>query len=245
MFTWICPQCGSEVGPSYTECPKCAEAQKTAAAVPPQFQQPQTPVLSPVAPQPQYAQQPVQYAQQPVQYAQPSVPYAPQPYYPPPQRHSVMYTIGVTILAALAVVGILAGGYLGLRYLKGGPADSSEKVNVETPSSGQPVKPSSVAKYIELTGLRLIQDARQRSQVRFLVVNHSTAEIAGLDVEVFMRGRARDKSEEPVGTFSFKVASIGPNESTELTVPLNTKLRVYELPDWQFLDPDVRIKSPQ
>ena len=236
MFTWICPQCGSEVGPSYTECPKCAEAQRIAATAQPQI--PQPPVPPPVAPQPQYAQQPVQYAQ-------PSVPYAPQPYYPPPQRHSVMYTIGMTILAALAVVGILAGGYLGLRYLKGGSADSSEKVNVETPSGGQPAKANSVAKYIELTGLRLIQDAKQRSQVRFLVVNHSTAEIAGLEVEVLMRGRARDKSEEPVGTFSFKVASIGGNESTELTVPLNTKLRVYELPDWQFLDLDVRIKSPQ
>ena len=24
MFTWICPQCGREVSPAYTECPDCA-----------------------------------------------------------------------------------------------------------------------------------------------------------------------------------------------------------------------------
>src|SRR5512132_3921268 len=33
MFTWICPQCGREVPPSYNECPDCAVTQKTPAAV--------------------------------------------------------------------------------------------------------------------------------------------------------------------------------------------------------------------
>src|SRR5256885_8153886 len=39
------------------------------------------------------------------------------------------------------------------------------------------------------------------------------------------------KSEEdPVGTFSFKLASIGPNESKDLTEPLKTKFKMYQLP---------------
>jgi hypothetical protein len=47
-----------------------------------------------------------------------------------------------------------------------------------------------------------------------------------------------------VGTFSFKVASLGAYESKEMTGVLNTKLRVYELPDWQNLVADIQITSP-
>src|SRR4051794_11894708 len=27
MFTWICPKCGSEVPPAYSDCPRCAPQQ--------------------------------------------------------------------------------------------------------------------------------------------------------------------------------------------------------------------------
>ena len=40
MFTWVCPQCGREVPPHFTECPDC----KKAAANPPQPDQPPAPL---------------------------------------------------------------------------------------------------------------------------------------------------------------------------------------------------------
>src|SRR5438477_653169 len=62
---------------------------------------------------------------------------------------------------------------------------------------------------------------------------------------VNLRVRTANSDEEAVGTFSFKIASLGPYETKEMIVLLNTKLRVYELPDWQNLVPEIQITSPQ
>jgi hypothetical protein len=80
--------------------------------------------------------------------------------------------------------------------------------------------------------------------VRFVVVNHSGAEISDLAANVNVWARTAKSEEEAVGTFSFKMASLGAYETKELSAPLNTKLRVYELPDWQNLGADVQITSP-
>jgi hypothetical protein len=106
MFTWICPQCGREVPPAYTECPDCA-AKAAAAGAPPPIPptQPQQPVYQapPVAqqpyPPPQYPQYP-QYPQPPYQqppqqtgYQQPAYqqPVYQQPTYPPQQQQQPPY----------------------------------------------------------------------------------------------------------------------------------------------------------
>jgi hypothetical protein len=57
--------------------------------------------------------------------------------------------------------------------------------------------------------------------------------------------RTPKSDEEAVGTFSFKVPSLGAYESRELSGVLNTKLRVYELPDWQNLVAEIQITSPE
>jgi len=38
-----------------------------------------------------------------------------------------------------------------------------------------------------------------------------------------------------IGVIEVSVPSLGPYESKELSAPLKTALRAYELPDWQFL----------
>ena len=78
-----------------------------------------------------------------------------------------------------------------------------------------------------------------------MVVNHSGAEIADLSANVNLWARTAKSDEEAVGTFTFKIASLGAYESKDLTVPINTKLKVYELPDWQNLTAEVQITSPE
>jgi len=81
MFTWICPQCGREVPPSYSECPTCLEnRQRAAGAAPPP---PLPPYPPPSSQQPQYAQPPAQPQQ--AGYMPPPGTYAPPPQ-PQPQR---------------------------------------------------------------------------------------------------------------------------------------------------------------
>ncbi len=88
MFTWICPQCGAEVPPSYDECPKCADKAKAAAPEAVQPPAPAPPLPAPPAsaapppvppppapPRPQAPPAPA-YTQPPAYPAQPSYPYA-------------------------------------------------------------------------------------------------------------------------------------------------------------------------
>lgn len=90
MFTWICPKCGREVGPSYSECPFCADlaAKSAPAASQPQASQP-PPNYPPQGyppqqfPPPQYPPQQYPPQQYPPQ-AYPAQQYPPQQY-PPPQ----------------------------------------------------------------------------------------------------------------------------------------------------------------
>jgi hypothetical protein len=93
--------------------------------------------------------------------------------------------------------------------------------------------------------MRLTEDAKKKPEVRFVVVNHSGAEMADLAANVNLWARTAKSDEEAVGTFAFKLASLGAYESKEMSAPLNTKLRVYELPDWQNLVAEVQITSPQ
>ena len=78
MFTWICPKCGREVGPSYSECPFCADV--AAKSAPP----------APQPPAPNYPPQGYPPAQHPGQAQPPVQPYPPQQY-PPPQYPSQQY----------------------------------------------------------------------------------------------------------------------------------------------------------
>lgn len=103
------------------------------------------------------------------------------------------------------------------------------------PTAASQTNPS--FRYVEFAGLRLTEDAKQKPFVQMVIVNHSGADLGELAAKVNLRAVSR-KAQEPVGTFAFKT-SLGPYESKEIKAPLDTKLRVYELPDWQFLRAEV------
>jgi hypothetical protein len=48
-----------------------------------------------------------------------------------------------------------------------------------------------------------------------------------------------------VGSFTFRLPEIAPLEIRDMTAPLDSKLRVYELPDWEFLRADLKLTTPQ
>jgi hypothetical protein len=276
MFTWICPQCGREVPPSYTECPDCTQkaqnvpeqpgappAQPQPPAYPPPqpptYQQPpqQQPYYPP--PQQQYAPSPPQQQQyappQQQQYAPPHYapppqqPYAPaqhaQPSYGPPRLPSMNLPVwALTIMFALAVGGVVSGIYW---LLQGGKAQTgtgpAPTAAVENPAAKPGAKPNPLQKYIEVSGVRFVQNAKKKTEARFVLINHSEADISGLAGNVTIWGRTRKSEEDAQGSFSFNT-NLGPFESKELTVPMDTKLKIYELPDWQNVTTDVQITAP-
>jgi hypothetical protein len=81
--------------------------------------------------------------------------------------------------------------------------------------------------------------------VDFIIVNHSQADIGDLAGTVALMASASNADQEAVATFAFKLKSLGPFEAKSLKIPIQTKLRAYELPDWQFLKASVQITSPE
>src|SRR5438270_6737302 len=105
MFTWICPQCGREVPPSYTECPDCVAKgvqAPPAAAVPPPVAPVQPPAPQAQTPAPPLPPQPVIPQPAPPQYAPRPVMRA---------ASSGLPTWVLTLLFALVFVGLGAGIY--------------------------------------------------------------------------------------------------------------------------------------
>ena len=73
---------------------------------------------------------------------------------------------------------------------------------------------------------------------------HSSTEIADLAANVTLWASTSRSEEDSVGSFSFKVGNLGPNSSQDLTEPLKTKFKMYELPDWQNTTAEIEITSP-
>ena len=142
---------------------------------------------------------------------------------------------------AVGIIGIGAAIYF---FMQGNDRSNPvEKAGIENPSvpSRQAVS-NPQQKYIEVVGLRLISE-NKKPVARFVVVNHSNAEIDDLEANVTLWASTAKSEEDSFGSFSFKLASLGPNASKELTQPLTTRLKMYELPDWQNATAQIRITS--
>jgi hypothetical protein len=148
----------------------------------------------------------------------------------------------MTILFAFAFLGLGAGIYWAVGYFKGPSATPS--ATVESPAAKPGAKTNPLQKYIEISGVRFTQDPKKKTTVaRFMLTNHSEADINGLAGNVTIWGRTQKSEEDAQGTFSF-TTNLAPFESKEITAPLNTKLKIYELPDWQNITTDVQITAP-
>ena len=102
-----------------------------------------------------------------------------------------------------------------------------------------------VAKYLELAGFRLDEKGAGNLQIRFVVINHSEADLGDISLQVNVRATTAKPGEPPLFSFPVKVEGLGPGDVKDVSATVPTKLRVYELPDWQFLQSDFKVTSPQ
>ena len=245
MFTWICPQCGREVPPSYNECPDCAA--KTAAGAPPEppsqaLQPPMEPGPPPPAafrPEPPPAFEPA-HSQSPLFAAAPPPP-------PPPKQRAgaILPTWALAVLFALAFLGVGLGIYAIATRNHASNREAAAATNVDNPAAKPGTKVNALQKYMEVSGVRFSQDKQDKKviNVNFVLINHSEVDVDRLTGNVTVWGRTRNSEEDAVGTFAF-MTSIPATASKELVLPFNTKLKFIELPDWQNITVDVQITGP-
>jgi hypothetical protein len=160
------------------------------------------------------------------------------PYSEPAPKPAINPVLVVVAVAAL----LLGAGYLAFQSL---PSSKLEEKATEGPgekaklldAKGEAVHP--LAKHVEVTGFRIREDKNQRVAVQMVIVNHSAADIAGLEMQVGLHAK-----DELVVEFPVKVKSLGPFEVAQGTGQATTKLRAYGIPDWQFLSAKVTITAP-
>jgi hypothetical protein len=102
-----------------------------------------------------------------------------------------------------------------------------------------------VAKYIELVGFRVRERSPGHLIVQFGVANHSEADVGDVKMTINLGTTAAKPGDPPLISFPAQVSRLGPSDLKDVTVEVPTKLRVYELPDWQFLKADFEITEPK
>ena len=101
-----------------------------------------------------------------------------------------------------------------------------------------------LAKYLELGGFRLSEMGSGKIVVKFAVINHSDADIGDLALKVKLTTTAAKPEDPPITQFEVKIPALGPQEIKDVSATASTKLRIYEMPDWQFLRAEAEITSP-
>lgn len=170
-------------------------------------------------------------------------PFANAPYTGGPQPESGLPSWAVAILSLLAVGVVGFGAYylFSNRSASASPAEEAKKASAPIV---QAENSHPVAKFVEVAGFRIIEE-KQKVQLKFLVVNHSSGEIGGFDLDLHVKLRTAKPEDPPLFTVKAPIRSIGPWESKDFTVPASTTLRAYELPDWQFLTASFQITGGQ
>jgi hypothetical protein len=217
MFTWICPKCGREVPPAYSDCPNCA----------PEARQEGSDEGSSDAPPP------------PLPYDAATL-VAPAPA-PAPVRASGRVAVPGWLLSVMFALVFLVIGLTFFVIRQAGraapPPAPSRAAQLESAAAIPATQADPAFKDLELIGFRLTEDGKQKAFVQFVAINHSGADLGKIGGKAELQA-ITPRGKDPVGTFAFETA-LGPYESKDLKVPVTTSLRVYELPDWQFLRADI------
>jgi hypothetical protein len=149
----------------------------------------------------------------------------------------------LTVVFALAFVGLVGGIYWVVQVVRGGSQPSKPSTSVESPAAKAGAKTNPLQRYIEVAGLRFVQDAKKKTMAKFVLINHSEADFTGLAGNVTIWGRTQKSEEDAEGSFSFST-NLGPTGSKEMSAPINSKLQIYEMPDWQNVTLDLQITAP-
>jgi hypothetical protein len=87
----------------------------------------------------------------------------------------------------------------------------------------------------------VVPDLNHRSQVQYIVVNHSASQLTGMTIRIAVRSSTDPVGASPLFTVSTVVPSLGPHQSKEIRTDLDSELRSSAIPDWEYLRTDVQI----
>jgi hypothetical protein len=145
------------------------------------------------------------------------------------------------IVSFLVMAGLLVAGFGVVVYALPGMLASPRATSKADPVVTEAQTTYPLARYVEVTGFRFLVDFNKKSEIHYLVVNHSNAVLSGMTIFVTLHSASAKPGQPPLSRFSFPAPNLAPFESREMTSPIEHVTRPFELPDWQDLRAEVEI----
>lgn len=147
-------------------------------------------------------------------------------------RNWVPSLMGGTLLV------ILIG--LSLQYLSvQGDAKSSTPAPSQTTATVSATT-DALARSVEISGLRLVKSWSGKQQVRFLIINHSSEDLAGVLLQVDVKA-SQAAGGGPILTIRAPIRSLEANQSKEIKTTLDSEVPDSALADWESVRTEVQI----
>jgi hypothetical protein len=108
-------------------------------------------------------------------------------------------------------------------------------------SSSSPSTSNSLSRAIEVTGFRIQAEPAKKSEVQYLVVNHTPNRFSGVTVYVTLHAASEAPGQPPLGRFEFAAPELGPYGSKEMSSSIERVNHPTHLPDWRDVRADVEI----
>jgi hypothetical protein len=96
------------------------------------------------------------------------------------------------------------------------------------------------AKSIEVTGFRIVMDPTRKSEVQYVVVNHSAVRFPDAKVYVTLYSTDAHAGQPPLCKFSFAAPNLGPFEAKEMASSVEST-RPGNRPEWRDLRAEIAI----
>ncbi len=101
------------------------------------------------------------------------------------------------------------------------------------------------AKYLELTGFRLLEAPGKKLQVQFLAVNHGGIDLSDISGTITLRIKGSPEA-EPAATFTFSISNLPAFGAKDVIIKdFSQKRKVFDMPDWQFMEPVVEFNASE
>ncbi len=165
-----------------------------------------------------------------------------------PHRKSGAIPSWVISLVVATTLFLSAGRFLQYLANNKSPNAAAGQAQQSAQPAAAPAEPAVAAhpfaKFVEVTGLRVVSDPNRKSQVQYLVVNHSPSHISGVALKITVTP-SEPSGAAPLFTVSSIVPSLGPYQSKEIRTDLDADLRSSSIPDWQYLRTEVQVGTQQ
>ena len=146
-------------------------------------------------------------------------------------------------MASALIIGTLLGaGFTSVMSIVRPAGDSKQPVVAEAGApTVAPSRETPAPSPLEVTGFRIQMDPAKKSEIQYLVVNHTPSRFTGVNVSVTLYAADAKAGQPPLCRFQFAAPNLGPFQSKDMTSAIETMARPANVPDWQDLRASVEI----